>query len=559
MTPTRYGTVVCRTNKPYLFNNRFQVVRNPQYFVNGELAFPCRDIDVDGTYRTLFGPVYSCNWIVYRKCNHNLKLALRRLFCYLEASPIVDHQLRTAQALFIQLHTQWLVDMFRTRHRTLSTFLSPFDEALEHIHDPHPKKLLREQAFEEMYANGTSADCKGTWASHRTIKAKIKASEKAKPQPANPANGKYPRMIFDIGVDASLLGSWLADRFKVDLAADDIIYKCARIRFVKSPDPFMLRDMFIRFHQPEYPIEFICFSDDASLVIYLNGQRIIINSDISSADASYTPALFELAYDMLPENCKHTMRRLIDQCKMCMKVRSYSNPKISVTFKPLQPVLYSGSTLTTLINTLANILIAMSFADAYDAGCINQPNDLIAIARAAGFIITLDVCEHFEDLQFLKHSPVFDVDGNIHPMLNMGVLLRASGMCMADLPGSGDLRDRAFAFQRGLIQGAYPYANCALLDAMRDVVGSGPVVSKAKDEFKYKVEDSKYPVYRVDEDSFALRYRLTPLELSYLCELSRQHSYCYAIQTSGSIKILQKDYGLGAEEYNRPEFFFNRA
>lgn len=488
-----------------------------------------------------------------RVCDANMSFALCRLLGCLEADPAVDRMIRDAQAVTCERNLDSLTSFFRSFDDSFSEFVHPFDAMQDHVTDPHEKRELRIQAYEEMQLDGKFEDHNGTQ-SRSTVKAKMKGAEKAKAKPTNPVNEKWPRMVFDLGVDASLLGTVLLGCVKEGMSSADFIYRNARICFCKSPSPWQLAILFRRLIEPEYDLEFVCFSDDATLAIRIDGRVVWVNTDISQADASYTPALFEQACRVLPTHCQPTFRRLIKQCKLPFKIRSCFDPKIYAVFAPLLPVLYSGSTLTTFINTLANFNIAMAFADAYLT--IRRPEDLVGIARRAGFIITVDTCEFPEDIQFLKHSPVLDTDGEWQPLLNLGVLLRASGMCMGDLPGRGDLVDRAIKFQRGLLRGAYPYATFPLLDRFWSAVGHGEYYGVAEREFYRKVTHDAYPTYRVDVTSFCRRYRSTYLEHDYLCELVSNCCNGYAIRTSMAESVLLKDYGLQSESYNEPSFFY---
>lgn len=423
----------------------------------------------------------------------------------------------------------------------------------EHIDDPHPKKALRQMAFRNALEEGKLEQSDSTW-TRKYVIGKLKKMEKAK-YVIDPTRGKLPRMIFDIGVLGSLVGSELLSRFKEAMAAETFIYKSARIRFIKSPDPFTLRDVFRELHTSPYALDFICFSDDAGFAIKINGTIKYVLTDISSADASYTPALFYLLKSLLPLHTHAVVDRLIAQCMLPMKIRDCNNRKKHVILRPLVPVLYSGSTLTTAINTLANFLIAIAIADALEAGTLHTAADITLAVRNAGFLITTKLCDSFEDFQFLKHSPVLDTAGHWQPMLNIGVLLRAYGMCFGDLPGKGPLIPRALAFQRGLVQGAYPYATCSIIDAIWRAVGSGPSFSEAIKEFDYKVVGTdNFPPYRADETSFRRRYSLTDVEVAYLVELLERFPVGHAFNTSAINKICIIDYDLPTTTYTPPEF-----
>ena len=537
-------------------NDRFICLHGHQYWINGEVVFNSEDTDVDGTYRTIFGPSIPYRYRVWRNCNRNQQLALRRLLgCIEPETPGADAQIRANQVLFIAQHLPHDLDELAPLYEDFfADYTNYRDEVETHLNDVHPKRELRIKAFNELIAEGKLED-----QSHkvdRHVQAKVKTAEKAK-YVRDLERQKYPRMIFDLKIPASLVGSQLIAVYKAAMAENPLSLPNANISFIKSPDPNALADAFRRIYDPPKQMEFICFSDDAGMSVRLHGRVYYILTDISSADASYTPALFHQCKKITPPRHQEEFQLLIDQCEMPMKIKDQNQPHISVKLKPRQPVLYSGSGVTTLANTRANMNIARAFAIALAQGRVQTPEDFVQIAREAGYIITITVCEHFEDFQFLKHSPVRDTNGEWQPLLNPGVLMRASGMCYGDLPGRGPLEPRALAFQRGLLQGAYPYASFSLLDAMWQCVGQGPVAVEAAKEFAFKVTKDSYPPFRVDESSLALRYRLEPAELDYACELLSRCGYGYSINCSALEKIGLKDYDLPTTDYEELPHHFH--
>jgi hypothetical protein len=206
-------------------------------------------------------------------------------------------------------------------------------------------------------------------------------------------------------------------------------------------------------------------------------------------------------------------------------------------------MLYSGSTITTAINNIANIAIGVSIAECEYKGEL----DICTAAERAGYIITgCQPLEYPEDIQFLKHSPIRDIHGVYQPMLNFGVLIRASGTCKGDLPGRGPLIDRAQTFQRSLLRSAYPKTNFRFLDIMKSVVGVGETY--IVDDFCYKVVDKEeFPPYTASDDSIRLRYRLDDLDYAEICEFA-SCGYSQFMHNYGISKILQLDYGLSTTQ-----------
>jgi hypothetical protein len=405
-------------------------------------------------------------------------------------------------------------------------------ECEEHYADMHKKQRLRIEAYKELVESGELSKRKAKWV--KKILWKMKVNEIKK-------NGKKTRMIGDLGVGASLRGFRLTNALKLAQATERIYYKGGEIMFCKSPDPFALEEAFEQLIKPKGRFFFLYFSDDSCLSIR-NGDKIDrYNLDISSCDASHGPEIFKTLVDILPERMQDDMQLLVDQCKLPVFVQSFQDKRLKARLIPKMPKLFSGSTITTAINNIANLAIAKSIADSIYTGF----ESISLAAQDVGYIVTgCKPLEFIEDIQFLKNSPVLDQSGKWRPMLNLGVLLRASGTCDGDLPGRGDLRERARAFQRGLIHGAYPYTNFELLDLMKGSMGEGKLSPEAMDQFEYKVKtNEKYQPYRCDETSLYRRYRLTDLEISELREFGRADVFT-EFSSTGASKILKTDYSL---------------
>jgi hypothetical protein len=246
---------------------------------------------------------------------------------------------------------------------------------------------------------------------------------------------------------------------------------------------------------------------------------------------------------LVPGTVRQDIQDLVDQCKQPIDIRSKSHPSERVRLLGAFAKLYSGSTLTTAINNLANLLICLSFSER----AVFTDTTISEAAADVGYIVTSDICTEIEDLQFLKHSPVLDTEGTYRPILNLGVYLEASGNCNGDLPGRGSIRVRAEAFQAGLIRSMYPHADYLLIDMHRTACASAVVSEKIQRMVSqitaYKVEtDETYPQYQVDEVSLYRRYRLSQLQIDEFHELFggagfEDHANCHAIAA-----ILQKDY-----------------
>jgi len=154
---------------------------------------------------------------------------------------------------------------------------------------------------------------------------------------------------------------------------------------------------------------------------------------------------------------RELMTAVIDQLRKELVIKStHKRGKDAITLihgsiDDIDCTLFSGSVLTTLVNNVANLLIARSV---YERRCTTCA-EIVAAAADVGYVVTMDECDKFENMQFLKHSPFVNDDGVVLPFVNLGVLLRSLGQCNGDLPGTrnDDLRSRAQKFTSG-------YLNC---------------------------------------------------------------------------------------------------
>jgi len=399
-----------------------------------------------------------------------------------------------------------------------------FDEMVQHVSDPHPKRKLREQCMKDLIDTGEVARREFV----ASVLYKLKREEYAKP-------GKFPRMIGDLGVAASLQGYRPMEKFKEAQSSKPYEFDGGYAQFVKTPDPVVLKKCFDDLIDPPGNFVFIYFSDDACYS-YRDGEGKVhmMNLDISSCDTSHGPGVFETLKTLAP-SMKHDIQVLIDQCSKPIRIESCSKYKRVVLLKPRFPRLYSGSTLTTSINNVANLLIIMAIRR-------NPHLSVEDAALKAGYIITKDTCKRPEDLQFLKCSPVRDARG-YQPFLNIGVLLRMSGACKGDLPGKGSVTLRAQQFQGELLNGYMTHGHFPLLDAFKSnfPLRSDLMKKKVTEDFEYKLKTTT-PTFHTDQ-AVLERYDLSGYEFEDLKAFFLSKTG-YTTGNSAISKILAKDYGL---------------
>jgi hypothetical protein len=520
----------------YVPHSDFEVLVGHQWFHDGNLRFPHDPNFYDGAYRTVFGPAVCHNGRIYSASNENVALAIRRLTAKrCPERPGYHEKLFENQEKYIG--NDFLPFLKRLQQKYFH-FLEPLescsDEATAHHADPHQKKALRLAAYRDLVDRGWLGDPAHLWMS--SARWKMKREEWAKA-------GKKPRMIVDMKTPASLLGFRYMELLKQCQAAEPVSHNGGLIYFCKSPDPVTMRYVFKELEKPSTRFFYVLFSDDACFAVHTPSGVKRFNFDISSCDASHSASLFYALKALFPVWQQPEIQRLIDQCRSPLKIVSTQDKNMFVKLRPKRPMLYSGSTITTAINNLANFMIAHSVSTLTTF----SPANITAAAEKVGYIVTgVDELSCIEDIQFLKHSPVYDEQGELHPLLNLGVLLRASGVCHGDLPGRGPLAIRARKFQASVLRGMYPYARFTLADKMKLAAGYDyidlPGVTKA--DIAFKVGDFKDRSFVALDSSIYKRYKLADHEIDALHFEFATSGYMSFFRHTAIDKILGLDYGL---------------
>jgi hypothetical protein len=553
-------------DEKFVFNDEYTLTKgsNPAYFANNELSFPALPPwKPDGFYKTRFGPGFETNAVIYSRSDINMRYGMRRLLnVRCPDIPGYHQHLLNNQRIFIDSNLTFLTYIKELYAPHFMDYLGAEEEMYLHYADPHIKRSLRIRAHDEMIEENVCSNCDHIWL--RDVLWKIKPEEWAK-------YGKKPRCICDLGVSASLRGFILTNILKLAQSEEPIHLYGGSFAFCKTPDPFELKRHFDLLRDPPGRFYFLYFSDYACLAIRDDkGDVQWFNLDISSCDASHGLPLFEALINLMPsDTSREDMRKLVRQCSAPLRVVSCADKYIKIKIKPKRPILMSGSTLTTGINNLANLLIGVSIVTSFNGGKIGIENEgMIFAAAKAGYILTgCTPLEFFEDIQFLKHSPVQDKFYEWHPMLNLGVLYRASGTCNGDLPGSKkqSLFERGTIFQRSLLRGAYPYLDFEILRKMKGTCGPGVVVDTKAFTWKVVADADKYPITTILDESIIRRYRLTSDEYLELVEVAT-YGFGWFFNTTGASKVLEKDYGLSTVERSdvqygsgiESDFGFNR-
>lgn len=538
-------------DKPFTPVDTIRCIGGSAYWKDGVLAFPAHPNDaqldnVDGTYRSHFGPKVHCDAVIYANCNQNVAIALSRIngarvqksdsVSLFGVIPDYHEHMKATQRHYIRSNM----------HRFLPhiSYLSYFDdwdgmleEAALHYADPHQKKALRIQAYEELTYDRAELD--RLWL--RKVLYKMKKNEYAKFL-------KIPRMIGDLGVAASLQGFRLTYCLKKAMAAEPIHFLDGVIEFCPKPSPDSLVHVFEELIAPSGRFYFVYFSDDSCYAVRdALGVVHRYNMDISSCDASHTEAIWEFLRATLPRHVHDDFDRLIEQLSLPFFVRDLNNPSRKVTLKADGPVLFSGSTVTTVTNNSANTLLGFALAESR----ATTPDEITRACAQVGYVVTVEDCsEDFHLLQFLKHSPVRDTEGHLRALLNIGVLLRTSGSCKGDLPGRGDLSRRGQEFQAALIQGMYPRVHFRLRDLMMRATGiEQPNMTLLGDGyFEYTTTGTADTFYVSDEEVFA-RYQVDLREARAFQDTFGNLGFGMHYADDVTAKILLDDYSLPTTFY----------
>lgn len=418
---------------------------------------------------------------------------------------------------------------------------------------PHPKRKLRIQAVMDLINSGRFLE--DDWGDKRT-RVKLKLYEFAK-------NNKMPRVIGDLGVGRSIKAPVVMESIKQYMSTTEFRMGNSSCIFVKSVSVDKLHETFSRNYyagETEWCTRFSVHSDDSSVYIsyYETGvlHEMVYNMDISKCDMSHTPELFFLMRDMFQGNTGKMMDNLISQCLCDFDVYSDDMSR-KVTFRLLEHKLLSGSVLTTALNTLANYCIFLSF-------CVHKPRNQLECMRAAemcGYVVTMgdNLCKEPHLWQFLKYSPVIDINYGIVPVLNLGPLFRRMGNSIGDFigPTTMSVFERANSHVAAMINSMYGDGvgfgiKCPFLDHLRRQFNN-TMIGRHERLLDERIKNIRYHdidynrVYIITDEQFFCRYFTDCIGIGDLCDLYdviSNRTYGVNMYSRLADRILELDYGL---------------
>lgn len=536
--PYKIASTPCLIEKEFGDSGRFEIVKGLEYVVNGRIQFPPSPSE-DGRYRFKFlGAEHD--GVTYCRCDPCMSKAVTRLMSVrCPERPGFDQFLRVNQRTFLKNFSLSL-PLFRNLYRKyFDDYLGFEREAEIHHADPHTKRMCRIQAWDALVAAGdqfTSSYMEFTTWSFKW--------ETAKP-------GKYPRAYCNLGLASSLRGAWLTDKMKKAQSSEPIHFAGGTIEFVKTPDPEKLDEVMNNLVHPTQRYYASVFSDDSCLSIWHEGRLYRFNLDISGCDASHTETLFEAYAQTYPENLRDEIDELISQCEKPCYIFSFGVGRRFVKLIPRGPYLPSGSVLTTSINTFGVIIIIIHIVSTpFPPGPI-QVAEIERRAQQVGYILTVEDCsDDMHSIQFLKHSPVYDTNGSIRALINLGVVVRMFGTAKNDIPGRGSLYDRCREFAHATLHGAVPYVDNVFYNTIKQNFSTvvRESIQRAVDEtFKYKTYKlSGNPIIplTVSNDELFARYSLDPHEQHVMETEYANLKVGEFLAHSALDKILKVDYGM---------------
>lgn len=370
-----------------------------------------------------------------------MNTAMRRITNIREPTIVgKDAMLRNNQSTVREIkHFDYWFNTLRCRAKTL--FLStPESEVWRWIWAtlPHPKREMRIDCLNGLYFTGKYS--RRNWL--RRVRYKVKQRERAKMR-------KNARGIGDLGVAASAQAAYIAGDFK-ELFTEQIVVGNFRLRFCASPRKSALRELFADMHNSEYT-EFVFFSDDSCIAHTENGIRKWANVDIKSCDASHYENIFGVLEDLMSIDDRYStdVHNAFAQLDKDVEIFNPENLTQRVKLKTKIRTLFSGSAFTTLLNNVANSLIALGTCELLEGG-YTLKDALEKGAERVGYMVTCDFCDCFEKVTFLQHFGTLCPDSptGIEVNLDPGVILRSWGECDLRIPGperiSIDERARRF-------------------------------------------------------------------------------------------------------------------
>jgi len=297
---------------------------------------------------------------------------------------------------------------------------------------------------------------------------------------------------------------------------------------------------------------FIYSDDSVYMGTTLTGDVYKYNVDIKSCDSSNGPAIFLAAALCLGRFDMERAIGLVQQCSQKIYLRNPSDPSEIIVLDIESPFEGSGTVLTTILNHIASLMIAISVIEGTYTGTFRgSPEDRIkAGAAAVGHEVTVESCVSYEKIQFLKRSPLLCKDGRYHLALNAGCVLRGLGKVEGDLSAKQlNLPEPDFnrlswnqkmeRYISSVVEGLKHEPSQPWLEALRSRFNV-PTTSVES----HWIEDDRLTQQEVDTESFLQRYQIDANDLDRLCKILARLSLGDQVVDDALTSIYFVDYTL---------------
>lgn len=484
-------------------------------------------------YISAFGPIYNIDSLRFPgRGVEEYRIAVARQVAM--RNPTVDGfsaRLTAAQTSIERRHRNQL---FRFKNHLLQNWEieHPEESYYKWVNEPMPKRELRRKAHRAALIEG------GNYMDDRKpVEYKLKNGELL-------AESKK-RGIGDLGVYRTDAGAHVMSAIK---SAWSVPFEHNQMRavFVKTSTKDNLRKAFTELLSPGRKTMFYYHSDDSCVSANCSDGYIAINGDVKQCDGSHFTPMFDALEKLITNpangNCRY-LRRVFGQCRSKMRVRNQHKGKRNqnVKYKFTTARLYSGSSLTTIINNFANWNIAMAFERRVPNPSLVTKDEFcrqyVLAGEDCGYWLRFTPCERPAELQFLKHSPCTSGEG-VEPWMNLGTYIRGFGMYKGDLPGSGAYRKRAVFHVSDVVYSRRNWGKHDFNRAFNHLLVPGRDVATTDTE-KSIGECAR----EIDIQSILDRYKLKNTEYDELCSLIRE-SHIGTVTTSKLLdRIYTVDYG----------------
>ncbi len=336
------------------------------------------------------------------------------------------------------------------------------------------------------------------------------------------------------------------------------------INIMAKPKPNSLDEIFTDLYdatRTENSVYVAIYSDDSVYAGQVNGVPFCFNGDVSSNDSSQDVPAFLLTYLLLANFHERRAWNLVKQCMLPINISSPTDPSSKLTVEFNGPFEGSGTTLTTVLNHVGSVFIALSFF--YDVVRRFPETDIenlyVDAAAYVGHLVTVDSCMsgghfNFNHVQFLKRSPYFTKDG-WKSFTNLGAIFKNFGDVDDDLQHtqlgvshaefcSMPHSLRADKFFSGVIRGWKHEPTNPIMAAMRARFVSDSIEVKHDSLNHIFTETYDTSMYDCTE-AILSRYGLTTDELNELAEQIMNCKVGHHYSSTAVAKIMEVDYGVG--------------